>query len=293
MRMILVHGINQHRKSARIIHDEWLSALRATFARHGHDPLGRLSRIDAAFYGDTLEQLGSVLLAGRTIAMGAEEASDDFDEFAVAALKAMALRMGVDEAEIESEMATVVVPQGAGIHKPWIKAIARAIERVSPLHGTLALRVLGQAHAYIRNPHAHDRVNALVRPLFEDDEPAIVVSHSLGTIVSFALLREFSRNGRPRQVPLLLTLGSPLGIDSVRRSFAKPRTRPDHVQRWMNFADPEDFVALHGELTADNFAPGIENHPDVENGYDDPHGIAGYLGDPRVAAAIAGAIPGG
>lgn len=291
MRMILVHGINQQGKSASIIHDEWLAALRTSFASQSGDPLDRLLRIDAAFYGDTLEKLSSVILAGRTIAMGAEEASDDFDEFAVAPLKAMALALGIDEAEIEREAAAVVVAQGAGVHKKWIKAIARVIERVSPLRGTLALRVLGQAHAYIRNTHVHDQVNALVRPLFEDDEPCIVVSHSLGTVVSFALLREFSRNGRPRQVPLLLTLGSPLGIDSVRKGFTKPRTKPEHVQRWMNFADPEDFVALHAALTADNFAPGIENHPDVENGDDDPHGVTGYLSDPRVAAAITGIIP--
>ena len=184
-----------------------------------------------------------------------------------------------------------MVPQGAGIHKKWVKAIARAIETVSPLRGTLALRVLGQAHAYIRNQHVHDEVNKLVRPLFEDDEPAIVVSHSLGTIVAYSLLREFARNDRPRQSSLLLTLGSPLGIDSVRKGFAKPRTRPDNVQRWVNGADPEDFVALRAELTNDNFGPGIENYPDIDNGHDDPHSILGYLSDPRIARAIAQAIP--
>ena len=59
MRMILIHGINQQGKNAQIIHDDWLDALRATYAKHGPDPLGRLSRIEAAFYGDTLERLSS------------------------------------------------------------------------------------------------------------------------------------------------------------------------------------------------------------------------------------------
>ena len=290
MRMILIHGINQQGKSAQIIHDDWLDALRATYAKHGPDPLGRLSRIEAAFYGDTLERLSSFALSGRTIAMGAEDAPDDFDEFAVDALKAMALRMGVTEAQIQNEAATVAVPQGAGIHKKWVKAIARLVESVSPLRGTLALRILGQAHAYIRNQHVHDEVNALVRPLFEDDEPAIVIAHSLGTIVAYSILREFARNGRARHSPLLVTLGSPLGIDSVRKGFAKPRTRPDHVQRWINYSDPEDFVALRPELTEDNFGTGIENNADVENGNDDPHAIVGYLSDPRVAEDIAKAL---
>lgn len=291
MRMILVHGINQQGKSAQKIHDDWLDVLRDTYATHGPDPLGGLSRIEAAFYGDTLEQLSSAKVTSQTIALGAEEAPDDFDEFAVDALKEMALRMGATKAQIEDEVAATVVAQGAGIHKKWVKAIARIIESVSPLRGTLALRVLGQAHAYIRNQHVHDEVNKLVRPLFEDDEPAIVVSHSLGTIVAYSMLREFARNGRPRQLPLLITLGSPLGIDSVRKGFPKPRTRPDHVQRWVNCADPEDFVALRAELTQDNFGSGIDkNYPDFENGNDDPHSITGYLSDPRVAREIAEAI---
>lgn len=292
MRMVLVHGINQQGKSAQKIHDDWLRVLRATYAAHGQDPLGALSRIEAAFYGDTLEHLSSAKVTSQAIALGAEEAPDDFDEFAVDALREMALRMGATEAQIQDEAATTVVAQGAGIHKKWVKAIARVIESVSPLRGTLALRVLGQAHAYIRNQHVHDEVNKLVRPLFEDDEPAIVVSHSLGTIVAYSMLREFARNGRPRQSPLLVTLGSPLGIDSVRKGFPKPRTRPDHVQRWVNCADPEDFVALRVELTNDNFGPGIENYSDFENGHDDPHSIVGYLSDPRVARQIAEAITG-
>ena len=291
MRMILVHGISQEGKSTQKILDEWLPHLNTAFASQGANPLHKLTRIDAAFYGDRLAQLSSTKVYDQAIALGAEEAADDFGDFALDALREMALDMGATQAQIDAEVAQTVVAQGAGPHKAWVKAIARVIETLSPLHGVLALRVLVQAHAYIRNQHVHDEVNKLVRPLFEDDEPAIVVSHSLGTIVAYSLLREFARNDRPRQSSLLLTLGSPLGIDSVRKGFAKPRTRPDNVQRWVNGADPEDFVALRAELTNDNFGPGIENYPDIDNGHDDPHSILGYLSDPRIARAIAQAIP--
>lgn len=290
MRMILVHGINQQGKSSPQILQEWGDALRVAYAQRSPDPLGKLTRIDAAFYGDTLEQLSSVPVADEAIALGAEAAPDDFDDFAVEALKEMALRIGATPAQIAAEEATMAVPQGAGPNKKWLKAIVRAIETVSPWRGTLALRVLGQAHAYIRNQHVHDEVNKLVRPLFVDDEPVIVVSHSLGTIVAFSLLREFAEQGKPRHCPLFVTLGSPLGIDSVRKSFAKPRVKPAHVQRWVNGADPEDFVALRTELTNADFGPGIENYADIENGYDDPHSIKGYLRDARIAKAIAESI---
>jgi hypothetical protein len=290
MRMILVHGINQQSKNSPQILQEWGDALRAAYAQRSPDPLGKLTRIDAAFYGDTLERLSSAPVADEAIALGAEAAPDDFDDFAVEALEDMALRIGVTPAQIEGEAAITAVPQGAGPHKKWLKAIVRAIETISPWRGTLALRVLGQAHAYIRNQHVHDEVNKLVRPLFVDDEQVIVVSHSLGTIVAFSLLREFAEQGKPRNCPLFVTLGSPLGIDSVRKSFAKPRVKPANVQRWVNGADPEDFVALRTELTTASFGPGIENYADIKNGYENPHSITRYLSDARIANAIAESI---
>ena len=290
MRMILVHGISQEGKSTQKILDEWLPDLNAVFAAQGAHPLGKLTRIDAAFYGDRLAQLSSAKVYDQTIALGAEETADDFGDFALDAFRAMALRMGATQAQIEAELRQTVVAQGAGMHKAWLKAIARVVETVSPRGGVLALRVLGQAHAYIRNQHVHDEVNKLVRPLFENDEPMVVVSHSLGTIVAYSLLREFARNGRPRNSPLFVTLGSPLGIDSVRKGFPKPRTKPGNVLRWVNGANAEDFVALRSELTRDNFGPGIENYPDVRHTDPNSHHISGYLSDLRIATAIAEAI---
>ena len=290
MRMILVHGISQEGKSSDLILSEWLTVLRAVYAAQGIDPLGKLSRIQAPFYGDHLARLSASHVSSAAIALGTGDAFDDFDEFAVEALEAMAGRMGVTRVQIEQENDELVIAQGAGAHKTWIKAIARAIEKVSPLHGTLALRVLGQAHAYIRNQHVHDEVNALVRPAFDDDEPIIVVSHSLGTIVAYSLLREFAKHGKPRQCPLLVTLGSPLGINSVRKGFAPPRIVPPRVSRWVNGADPEDFVALRAALGPPDFPAEIINFPDIENGYENPHSIAGYLRDARIAKATADAI---
>jgi hypothetical protein len=291
MRMILVHGISQGGKSEKKILEEWLPPLRTALAKKSSDRLDRLSRIEAVFYGDLLASNSSPWLKSATLAMGAEEASGDFDEFAVEALEEMANIIGITKAEIEAEAVETTVPMGKGPHKKWLKAIARSVEKVSPFKGAIALRALGQAHAYVRNQNVHKLVNDEVRPLFEDNEPAILVSHSLGTIVSYALLREFVRNGRPRQSPLWLTLGSPLGIDVVRKGFTKPRVRPEGVSRWVNAADPEDFVALRSALGASDFGPDVENYSDVENGPENPHSISGYLSDARVAKAIIDAIP--
>jgi len=172
-----------------------------------------------------------------------------------------------------------------------LKAAARFIEKISPFKGEIALGVLGQAHAYLKRPHIMKEVDDLVRPSLEGDEPMVIVAHSLGTIVTYRLLRGFAEADKPRRCPLYVTLGSPLGIDVVRRSFSVPRTRPNDVARWLNGADPEDFVALRPVLDVQSFGSGIDNISDIDNGYDDPHSIVGYLSDNRIAGAIIGSLP--
>jgi hypothetical protein len=172
-----------------------------------------------------------------------------------------------------------------------LKAAARFIEKISPFKGAIALGILGQAHAYLKRPHIMKEVDDIVRPSLEGDEPMVIVAHSLGTIVTYRLLREFAEANKPRQCPLYLTLGSPLGIDVVRRSFSLPRTRPKDIARWLNGADPEDFVALRPALDEQSFGWGIDNISDIDNGYDDPHSIVGYLSDKRIANAIVASLP--
>jgi hypothetical protein len=96
----------------------------------------------------------------------------------------------------------------------------------------------------------------------------------------------FAKDNMPRNVPLFVTLGSRLSIDAVRRGFPAPRLRPHAIQRWLNGADPNDFVALD----ATTFGPGpVENNSTIDNG-DEPHAIVGYLRNPDIARAIGEAM---
>jgi pimeloyl-ACP methyl ester carboxylesterase len=150
--------------------------------------------------------------------------------------------------------------------------------------------ILKQAHSYISRPHIANQIDAVVRPALASDEPMIVVAHSLGTVVTYKLLREFATRSKPRDVPLFVTLGSPLSINAVRRGFATPRLRPEAIKRWLNGADRNDFVALRNVLDATTFGPGpVENIRDIDNG-DDPHAGVRYLRDPRIAKAISQTI---
>jgi hypothetical protein len=113
--------------------------------------------------------------------------------------------------------------------------------------------------------------------------PTVVVGHSLGSIVSYDLLR---RDGQALgwQVPLYVTVGSPLSVNAIKQGLA-PIDFPGCVQHWFNAMDRRDILALH-PLDAAHFdvSPGIENRIDVSNDTgNNHHGISGYLSDQQVA----------
>ena len=81
---------------------------------------------------------------------------------------------------------------------------------------------------------ALDRVEEAVLAAGDD---VILIGHSLGSVVTYDLLRE--RQDLP--VRGLITLGSPLGLPTVRRRLRAP-SFPHGVARWVNVFDPRDFV---------------------------------------------------
>jgi len=112
-------------------------------------------------------------------------------------------------------------------------------------------------------------------------EPSVVVSHSLGTVVSYNVLLQ--RTEAPR-VMRFVTLGSPLGIRGLKRKLDKPLRHPACVGSWFNAYDRRDVVSLVPlDTSTFDIVPAIENRGDVNNFTDSRHGIEGYLADPVVA----------
>ena len=288
MRLILVHGINQEGKSESAIKEEWLSALgRGLGGANGTAALD----VRAPFYGDRLAQLtsGSVI---RATAQGVADTSDMNEIiFTAAALSEQAQAAGVSSKAIAAEERANVggaVEQGFPMNRR-VNAIVRVLERISPLHGDFVMRLLQQAYAYLKRPGISDSIDAIVRPILDTGGPAVVVAHSLGTVVTFKLLRQLGLENRPIEVPLLVTVGSPLTLMAVQAALGPAFIIPNGIRRWLNAVDPADFIALGRGLDATTFTDGIENIPDVHNIPDNPHAIIGYLGDSRVASAIANA----
>ncbi|AQZ70865.1 serine protease [[Actinomadura] parvosata subsp. kistnae] len=114
----------------------------------------------------------------------------------------------------------------------------------------------------------------------------VLVSHSLGTVVAMDLL---TRLDPAVEVELLVTAGSPLGLDGVHRRLLTggPR-RPGRVTRWFNAWCPIDPVALGCPL-GDRWTDGPEEVA-VANPVGQAHDIDEYLAHPEVAQPIGAAL---
>ena len=120
----------------------------------------------------------------------------------------------------------------------------------------LFLGELKQVRCYLLDPaikaEADDRAEKVIA-----QGAKVVIGHSLGSVVAF----EFVRQHPDYPVDLLLTLGSPLGLRTVRALMPDPAYGDDrmplNIARWVSLRDPRDPVACAGQLN--RFWPGISD----------------------------------
>ncbi len=195
-----------------------------------------------------------------------------------------------------------------------LRALARKMERVpaAPRTKTVGAKVL-PLPGFMRRWITGKLTKAFLRDvndfLFDDAKraameksvtdrltgpgPYIVVAHSQGTMIAYEALRKLGANDA--QVPLFITLGSPLGLAEVQDVFRKWTGKkrlapPACVDQWVNVADRLDPVAFDSNLSND-FTPKnfIANHAGFGVNPDSPrhpHSATGYLSTPQVRAAI-------
>ncbi|MER5386443.1 hypothetical protein ABT040_40465 [Streptomyces sp. NPDC002688] len=80
------------------------------------------------------------------------------------------------------------------------------------------------------------------------DGPAVVIAHSLGTVVAWETLHDHVHD-----VPLFTTLGSPISMRTAvwPKLHPRPPRTPECVGRWRNFYDGDDPIAVRPKLEKD------------------------------------------
>jgi hypothetical protein len=307
--IVLVHGIDNEQLTPDGVEAEWLPALAGGIRLAGRPDLAdRIwpprSRPDAiecrsAYYGDlfrtpdrhggaadlrelTPEQVtfaeGLALEWLERIAERAPASSPD------GAQAQFALDLARDPEQVEA--------QGIGnIARQILKTLARNswLTRVGMTFAErFVITALMQVTRYLSDEMTRALAQQRVLDLVEDDT-RIIVAHSLGSVVAYECAHRLAQ-----PLPLLLTLGSPLGLRTiVTDRLRPPPSFPHRVVRWVNVADRDDIVAAEpnlrpgfaGELPAASRFEGVL----VENG-SDPHSPVHYLGKIAVGRAISEAL---
>ena len=277
MKLILIHGRSQENLEAEALKQTWIDTLNKGLAK-SNLTLPENVTIEFPYYGKLLKELSDneklykILL--QTTRSGRQVSEIKFyDEFLTELLENVGEKGPITRGILNNE---------------YIQYLLEKLDKRKGI-GALFLKLFTKdVFCYLAKQEFQDKINAEVFQVF-NDEPCVVVGHSLGSIVSYVLLQQ-----NPQlQVKKLITVGSPLGLTSVGKHLPKPLTIPQCVQHgWFNAYDDGDFVALN-PLDKNHFpikSGLIENKSDVVNHTDNQHGIEGYLNDATIAKQIYNAL---
>ncbi|WP_353708155.1 hypothetical protein ABRQ22_00175 [Cellulosimicrobium sp. ES-005] len=303
-RLVLVHGRDNQGLDADVLDRTWTTVLDAGLRAAGSSRVLHDADTSFVFYGDTLAGLVAGDVGPPPVTVHALAALPGDELAFVAAVVEEVLRGARAGVPARPEAAAT---RGAGADVgAWLNLLLSALDRYVPgLSSGVVVLLARDVWAYLHDDAVRTTIDDALAAAIPTDVPAVVVAHSLGSVVAYAVLREHPGAAR-WDVPLLLTLGSPLAIRAIRDVLAAraPLRVPAPVRRWVAARDPRDALALHGlgpaAFPLDPPRPAIEDLV-VANAAPGHHAAAvllsdgsqaGYLALPEVAGTVAAALDG-
>lgn len=297
--LVFVHGRAQQHKDAAALKAEWIDSWRKGLADSALQIPVLETDIRFPYYGDTLFDLAAGKTAAEAAAVvvkgmlkrGAAETLIDPEQrtFVREVLHEIERKRGILGTDIAEVSGRDFIEKGV-LNWGWVQDLLETIDRRIPFaSGASIALATNDVYQYLENDDIRATIESGVRQALTPGVPTVVVSHSLGTVVAYNLLRrEGSKHGW--KVPLFVTLGSPLGVNAIRKKLS-PNEHPACASSWFNAFDEHDVVALF-PLDEENFPVdrAITNKTDVINLTANRHGISGYLSNPEVARTIHAAL---
>ncbi|MDQ0965418.1 hypothetical protein QFZ20_000821 [Flavobacterium sp. W4I14] len=287
MKVIMIHGRDQQGQDPSALKKTWIDTFEKGLTIQG---LAIPSDLDFVFpfYGDLLDGLIREVADPATldgvIAKGdivPGELSFYYD-----LVNELAEQAGVTDAQISEHFKANYKERGV-LNWEWVQSILKVLDRSSGMGDFSVRKFTYDVFMYLTVPAIRKKINEFVLSAF-NEEPSVVIGHSLGSVVGYDVLR----NNDFLNVKKYITIGSPLGVKAVRSKLTTPLVMPECIESgWYNAYDERDFVALK-PLDERNFSvePSIVNSNHVKNQTDNRHGIEGYLNDAVVAKEIYDAL---
>ena len=284
--LVFVHGRSQEGKAPAELKQIWIDAWKEGLAKNGLDMPIAEEDIRFPFYGDTLADLteGTSPADAAKIVIKGDNADALETQFIRAMLLEIQEEVGITDAQVQA-LADGPVEKGI-LNWEWVQNVLEAIDTHVPgASGASVALATRDVYKYLNHAGIQGVINDGVGAAITPGVETVVVGHSLGSVVSYNLLKNHGKDNGWK-VPLYVTVGSPLAVNAIKTSVS-PIKHPSCVGRWFNAMDERDIVALYA-LDAAHFDidPAIENKTDVDNDTENRHGIVGYLPDKVVARQI-------
>lgn len=287
MDLVMVHGRDQQGKDRRELQTQWEAALAKGISNAGLS-LPNNVNVVFPFYGDELARMVEELNAPLVTDVTTKGAAQDSREasFRGELIEELARNAGITDADIQAHYSGQPVQKGP-LNWEWVQAILRALDR-TPIGEASIDRFTRDVYVYLTNSSVRKVIDKIVADAITKD-PCVIVAHSLGTVVTYNVLRTL---GPQTNIKRFVTVGSPLGVNALRRLLVPPAlAMPEGVSGWFNAYDDRDVVALRAlDSRAFPITPLIQNKADVKNHTKNRHGIVGYLDDTEVARWICDAL---
>jgi hypothetical protein len=263
--IVAIHGINMHRSLRTTMQRDWRTAIVEGLSNVRSPHAGTLS-IECAFYAHEYND-GK---AGREPDYAAIDIEPGLETELV-------LAIGAAISDADDNRAKLYLP---GMVQRALVAIQRS--ELFTGRDSFLISFVKQVNRYLSDPGFRALVHAEVAVAMAQS-PRLVIGHSLGSIIAYNWLRE----NDPGHPVTLITLGSPLGLEAIRRRFGCQNGRscwPGQVRSWTNIAAGHDAVAMVKKI-APLYSPDICDLP-CDNPRKSAHAALSYLVNVRTARAI-------
>lgn len=259
--IVLVHGIAQEQLGAGSLESRWLPALADGVRAAGYSDVADLIWRGAApgvistrmaYYGNLFLIPGA---QGADTDVGLETSAqrDLAEQLAREWLERAAQRDNPDQRAAAAQVSYLnpADHEEQGKFQEGQRAALNGLAKLKwfapfgmAFAGKFVNRTLQQVTRYLTDDEIREEVQRRVAVLIDADTK-VILGHSLGSVVAFE-----AAHGLDRPLPLLITLGSPLGLRTVvyDRVIPQPPSFPPRVQRWVNIADRNDLVAAQPDL---------------------------------------------
>lgn len=307
--LMLIHG--RHFKPAKkFLKASWLGAIEHGLRRDGHDEaLAVYEGIEPTFvyYGDISNEFLKSYDSSYDEAEDVDDRQKCLDQLKDYARNKFIGKQGkrnyeaLEGASSWKEGLAEMFGGGAdtlGIAGPLIRRLAKDVE-----HYWNPDTAFGSAVRW--------RLTVPLNKALLAGDDIMLVSHSLGTMISYDVLWKFSYYGeysklrkKRNKLNTLVTLGSPLGNETVKRNLKGgsadgARRYPALIRNWENFAAEDDYIS-HDETLKNDYRKmernkmvnSIHDHRihnlAVRHGRSNPHHGVGYLIHPKFIEVLEG-----